>query len=183
MKTSFTDVGRGNPSLYADHKISSIWRIQYGAGLTLNDWYALNYWEGEQYQEITKFRDARGSFALGTTFHPIPLHPQYYIGLEQKFRTYYSADEDFFHAHSGYWIGAKRKESDSKLKIGFTKESVKGFVFDFGLGVVYMNSNDKWAKYYPSSQSQEATVKSGKETVSKILFCVDVQIGFGNKKY
>lgn len=96
IKTSFTDIARGNPSIYFDHRLGSHFRLQYGAGLTFDDVYALDYWKGDQYQKRNKFRDTRGSVAIGLNLHPFTMHPAFYLGAEQKFRKYYSADEDFF---------------------------------------------------------------------------------------
>lgn len=182
LKTSITDIARGNPSFYLDHRLASFLRLQYGGGLTLDDVYALKYWEGEQYSKRAKFRDTRGSFAIGLNVNPFILLPAFYIGAEQKFRRYYCADGDFFQ-DEGIWLGAKRKERDSKFKVGFAYESMKGFVFDIGVGAVYFKSLDEWKDFYQDSSSQYPYLKGGEETVTKWMFCLDLQIGFGNKKY
>ncbi len=183
FKTSFTDIARGNPSFYISHQLGNKFRLQYGGGLTMDDLYALNYWEGKQYKERYKFRDTRFSFALGLNYYPFPNHRDLYVGSEFKARTYYCADEDFFHSNSGFWIGAQRLERVGKIKIGLDHESIKGFNIDIGLGVSYLRSYDKWATYAPNGNSEESPVKSGKERVTKVMFCVDFQIGFGNKRY
>lgn len=182
LKTSITDIARGNPSFYLDHRLGSYLRLQYGGGLTLDDVYALQYWEGEQYSKRAKFRDTRGSFAIGLNLHPFVSHPAFYAGVEQKFRRYYCADEDFFQ-DNGIWLGAKRKERDSKFKVGFAYESMKGLVFDIGVGAVYFKSIDKWEDYYSGPPPEFPKIKGGEETVTKWMFCLDIQVGFGNKKY
>ena len=174
---------RGNPAFYLNHRLGNAFRLQYGTGLTLDDFYALNSWEGEQYKPRMKFRDTRFSFALGLNLYPIQNHPDFYMGAEYKTRRYYCADEDFFHSSSGYWVGAKRLERVIKAKIGFDHEFKTGFNIDIGLGASFLHSSDKWATYYPATTTQESTVESGKEIVEKVMLCIDVQLGIGNRTY
>ena len=150
----------------------------------MDDIYALNFWEGNQYKHRSKFRDTRFSFAIGLNIYPIPNHRDLYVGGEFKTRRYYSAEEEFFHYSNGYWIGAKRLERVGKIKIGLDHEFKTGFNIDIGFGVCFLRSNDNWASYYPYVSPEEpSTIKGGTELIEKVMFCADLQIGIGNKRY
>ena len=146
--------------------------------MTFDDLYAIKNWDGHQYIERNNFSNTRYSFSFGVNYAPIPKIPFLYMGMEVKFRKYYSADQDFFLSSSGYFLGAKRSESTFKFRIGNFFQFDR-FLIDYSAGTGYMTSADEWAYF---AEPNHVNYTKDKETVQKFVFSFEVKIGLGGKR-
>jgi len=174
-----SDIARGNLLFYYERLIAPGASIQLGTGLTFDDLYALEKWEGEQYIERSAFKDTRFCLAAGLHFKPVPTADWLYMGVEAKFRQYYSADADFFHTHSGLWLGSNRKESVIKLNVGnFWYSQESHLLLDYSIGIGWLTSKDHWA-YITWEDYPDHKYYSKNAVVQKPVIALDLKIGIG----
>lgn len=173
-----TDIGRGNPFLNYECVVEKGVSIEFGFGLTFDDRYAIQNWEGHQYIKQDNFLNTRCSWSFGVNFLPIPRVDFLYMGFEGKYRKYYSSDDQFLHS-SGMFLGAKRNEVAFKFKVG-NYFQFNRFLIDYSAGLGYISSNDEWGYFANINPTDNYT--KGEGTVQKLVFSFEVKIGVSGKK-
>jgi hypothetical protein len=168
------DIARGCIIVHYERVIKQHFGVEFGAGLTFDDWYALNYWEGEQYIKRTKGADTRFTYSFNLRCVPIKKVSFLYISVGWWYRKYYSADKEAFFYYNGHWIGSKRVELNYKLMIGNFFNFGEHFLLDYYAGVGIRHRNDIWSDVsgYPT------TFVDGKENVNEPALYLGLRIGF-----
>lgn len=173
-----TDLGRGNPLLNYECLVDKGVSIEFGFGLTFDDTYAIQNWDGHQYIPRDSPGNTRYSLSFGINFLPVPKVSFLYMGIEGKIRKYYSSDDQFLHS-SGMFLGAKRNEAIAKLKVG-NYFQFNHFLIDYSVGLGYMISNDEWG--YFANVNPMSNYTKGEGTITRSVVSVELKMGLGGKK-
>lgn len=171
------DMIRGCAILHYEHVFFERFGLELGSGLTFDDWYALQFWDGPQYVRRDKNRDTRFTHSLTLRFVPFRKYSFFYFGAGTIYRKFYSANQDKFFDYNGWWVGSRRKEWNYKLIAGNFFNLYEHFTLDYYLGLGVRTEHDEWSFDHKNIMGQ-TYFERGETKKSHLQFYLGLKLGF-----
>ena len=179
LSFAINDIARGCYMMHYERVIQEHFGIEFGAGLTFDDWYALHYWEGPYYVKRNKPEDTRFTYSINFRLAPFQRLSFLYIAVGSWYRKFYSADKEAFFDYNGFWIGTQRIELNHKLMIGNFFTIGRHFTLDYyaGLGIQQSNNKRGYALYISQQNYYDIKLVKTYEKTVQPQFYLGLRVG------